>query len=422
MTEHVALLHADRVLIDASGSLPVLPPQDAPAEERPLAEILALVGADIPLAPTARLADGRYVHFVGVRAAASPGTLVAPGELQDAVLARAVAHAVAERDPASTAASTPAARPDWFRPGWFDRIEAWIDAVLEPTGRRRTGPVDPFRLWSISAVVRVPTDAGVLWCKAPCAFFRAEARIHTSVARLFPELVPVLVAAHEAEGWVLMQPMAGAEETERPDGSALRVARRWAAAQRAAITHVPTLLAAGLTHRDAETTIVAFDRVLTASTELALLTDDALAAARAAAEPAAALVREFWAAGIPDTLAHGDLHPGNVAWDGTTLRIFDWTDGCVSHPFLDASHLVRSVDDAAAAAVQTAYADGWRTAFPHVDVDRVIALAPLANLLFQTVTFDEIAKATEPQSAWELEGVVARNLRQLPAMVAELGR
>lgn len=412
--EHVAFLVGGAVLADANGSLPTLPPS---GREHALGEVLALVGADIPIAPTARLEDGRLVHIVGMRGdAPATGAFVAPGALSDAALRTVVARAVRELQPAST----PAGRPDWFRPGWFDVLERWLDAVLEPLGRRRTGPVEACKLWSISAVVRVPTTDGTLWCKAPCAHFRAEARIHAAVAGVLPDLVPELVAIEATEGWVLMEPLSGADEAEQADGATLQAARAWAAAQLETIDRVPEFVAAGFPHRGVEATIAAFERVLVGSGELALLSEQERLALGDATAPALALVREFWSAGIPDALAHGDLHPGNVAWDGTTLRIFDWTDGCVTHPFLDASHLGRWADDATRASALTAYAEPWRARFPGADIDRVLALAELADLVFQTVTFDAIVATLEPQSGWELGGAVARNLRQLPQIVAAL--
>ena len=38
---------------------------------------------------------------------------------------------------------------------------------------------------------------------------------------------------------------------------------------------------------------------------------------------------------VPSTLVHGDLHLGNVARLAGRYLFFDWTDGCVAHPFFD---------------------------------------------------------------------------------------
>ena len=44
---------------------------------------------------------------------------------------------------------------------------------------------------------------------------------------------------------------------------------------------------------------------------------------------------------IPYTLAHGDLHLGNVARCDGEYVFFDWGQGCVFHPFLDAWFFVQ---------------------------------------------------------------------------------
>jgi hypothetical protein len=417
MVDHVALLQDGLVLVGDHAALPSF----EAAGDLELAQALALVGAEIPLAPTVRLPDGSRVHVVGTRDGAeradARGAFVAPATVADGAVAAALAQAVAELDPART----PAGRPDWYRPGWYEAIEAWIDGALLPSGRRRTGPIEPVKAWSVSAVARVPVEGGAVWVKQPCAHFHAEARIHRAVAALEPQLVPQLIATEPDRGWLLMEPMAGAEEAQHAAGAALQVAERWAEAQIAAVEQVPALLAAGLAHRGLTETLIAFHSLLEHGSELALLDAEELETIRASADRAAELVQELWQAGIPDTLVHGDLHLDNVAWDGETLRLFDWTDGCVSHPFLDIAHLTRfmGVRDEAAA-IEAAYASRWRAAFPQADTDRALELAPLADLVFQVVTFDAIVQATEPASSWELGGVVAKKLRQLPTMVAAL--
>jgi aminoglycoside phosphotransferase (APT) family kinase protein len=416
MAEHVALLHEGRVLVDGTGALPSCA---TPSDESTLTAVLALVGADVALAPTTRLPDGRRVHVVGRRGTGPSGRLVRPADLSDPPLAEVVARAVVELDPAHT----PAERPDWFRTGWFDRAEAWVDAALAGSDRRRTAPLEPVKMWSLSAVARVVTDGGDLWLKAPCRHFRAEARVHPTVARLFPDLVPTLVAVEETEGWLLMEPLAGADEADRVDGAALEVVRRWAGAQIEAVDRVDDLLAGGCSRRGVEETLTGFDRLLAGSIELPLLSSAELAAVRSCRDQIETLLRELWSAGIPETLSHGDLHLGNVAWDGRSLRIYDWTDGCVSHPFLDASHLTHFEQSRPTGPdLEAAYVEAWRAAYSHVDVDRQLVLARVADLVFQAITFDAIVTSTEAASRWELGGVVADILRSLPDAVARLGQ
>lgn len=84
----------------------------------------------------------------------------------------------------------PVERPDWFAPTWLAVVDPWIDERLAEDSSARSGPSAVIKLWSLSAVVEVPTEAGAVFFKAACARFRAEAAsphcwVDTSV-RSFP--------------------------------------------------------------------------------------------------------------------------------------------------------------------------------------------------------------------------------------------
>jgi hypothetical protein len=85
-------------------------------------------------------------------------------------------------------------RADWFRPGWHDEVLAFVDRAAAAQGFRRSGAPEPVRLWSLSAVLRVPVlrdgTAGDLWFKATCDGFHGE---------------PALTAAVEMEPWLAEQ-------------------------------------------------------------------------------------------------------------------------------------------------------------------------------------------------------------------------
>ena len=68
----------------------------------------------------------------------------------------------------------------------------------------RTGPIRTHRVWGISDVFEVPTDRGVLWFKACCDHFIAEAAIVRRLAQRIGHLVPLLVAGDDRAGWLLM--------------------------------------------------------------------------------------------------------------------------------------------------------------------------------------------------------------------------
>ena len=277
----------------------------------------------------------------------------------------------------------------------------------------------PEKMWSISGVLRIPTDRGDAWFKAAADVFHAEAAIHRVLAAHFPDDVPVLLAEDDARAWLLMEPLAGTTETDQVPGAGAALAPRWAEVQLASLDLIDELRAAGCPVRDADATIAGFRRVLADSDELTLLSREELGTVRGLQDDIEALVREFWGCGLPDALCHGDLHLGNVAWDGSDLRVFDLTDACLSHPLLDGCHLA-GFDDRGPldGDLFAAFVRPWREAYPDADLDRAVRLAFVVDLVFQADTFDRIARATEEASAYELGGVVARLLRRLPEDVA----
>ena len=410
---HVGLLRDGRVLVDEEGRLPEVV-MDGDEDVRRFTAVLDRVGADVYLAPVLRVAEDRYLDVVGCRGVPPPaGRWVEPGTLADSALAELMARTVREQDAA------PPRRPAWFLPGWYDDVEAWVDGSLSRAGRRRTGPLGIHRVWSISAVLRVPTDAGDVWFKAAAEVFHAEAAIHRVLAAHFPDDVPVLIAEDDGRAWLLMEPMSGSTEADQAPGAGIALAARWAQVQLASLDLLDQLRAAGCPVRDADATIAAYRQVMSDSPELSLLSAEELDTLRGLQDEVEGMVRELWACGLPDTLCHGDLHLGNVAYDGSTLRVFDLTDACLSHPLLDGWHLAHFDDRSSGdAGLFAAFVRPWREAFPDADLDRAAKLAHVVDLVFQADTFDRIARATEEASAFELGGVVARLLRRVPDAVA----
>lgn len=309
-------------------------------------------------------------------------------------------------------------RAAWFRPGWREDVVAWVDRVLASVpDLERDGEPELVKAWSLSAVLRVPVRrAGVradLWCKATCEGFRAEPALTAAVRWLAPALAPRVVAADPDRAWLLMEEIPGADLGAPPERAA-DVARHLARLQLASLPVRETLVAAGAPARGLEATLGMLDEVLHRSVDV--LPPDLRARAPSLRPWLERSVRELWDGAVPDTLCHGDLHLGNVSWVGDGPVLFDWTDACLTHPFLDARHLADSAaaeigDDgdreATRAAVRAAYLEVWRPVLADVDLDAVWERARVPGLVFQAITFEQIYRAQPETSRWELATVVA---------------
>ena len=314
-------------------------------------------------------------------------------------------------------AEAPARRPRWFSASWYDEVDAWIDRHLTARGRTRTGDTVPVKVWSLSAVLQVPCEPAAVWFKASCRHFHAEPALTRLVVEMLPEHAPPILAADEQRAWLLMDEMPGADEEHEdapPAGLGPAAARIAATIQLRSLEHLEEIERAGVPERGLAETLRVFDEILVGSIELDELAPDEVAAARGVRGAVHAVVEELASLGLPETLIHGDLHPGNVAHDGDTVALYDWSDAAVSHPFLDIVLLTKRLPEDEVRAAREVYAEACRAAEPDVDVARAIELAADANTIYQMVTFEQIYRALEDASYWEMRGVVARMLRDLP--------
>jgi aminoglycoside phosphotransferase (APT) family kinase protein len=100
--------------------------------------------------------------------------------------------------------------------------------------------------------------------------------------------------------------------------------------------------------------------------------------------------------GLPDTLVHGDFHPGNVRGDDEHLTVMDWGDSGVGHPLLDQAAFLEWVPAEHRQRVRSAWAAAWRAAVPGSDPERAGALvAPLAAVR-QAVIYQLFLDNIEP--------------------------
>lgn len=318
-------------------------------------------------------------------------------------------------------------RAAWWMPGWRDQVLAWLDEVLPHSGHAPAGEPEAVKVWSLSAVLRVPVlDAhglgGDLWFKATCEGFRAEPALTLAVAELAPDLAPRVLAVDPDRAWMLMEPLPsdGDLDDGAPPEHAPLVARALARLQLDTLGAHEDLRRAGAADRGLEATLAGLATVCRDSVEQHLMTEEQRAAARDLEPWLAEQCRTLWAAGLPDALNHGDLHLGNVAWAGRPV-LYDWTDGCLTHPLLDAQHLADSAAeegppeqaDAAREAVRAAHAEAWRAAYPSVDLDALWPTVRVVEAAFQAVTFEQLYRAQPETSRWELASVVVEILDKL---------
>lgn len=235
--------------------------------------------------------------------------------------------------------------PRWLDSTWRADVRQWVAERLAAAGVRRTGDDEQVRAMPWASVVRFPTDAGPVWFKANAVGVAHEAALYDVLVRRCPGHVLQPLGLDPDRGWLLL-PDGGATlrdvEGARTD---LRLWERmlveYADMQRSLEPYADELLGAGLPDARPERMPAIRDNLL-ADPDLLLLgrekglTHEQYDALLADAPAYAAVCAELAASGVAPTLQHDDLHDHNVfmpAEPGGPLRVFDWGDAVVGHPF-----------------------------------------------------------------------------------------
>lgn len=205
-------------------------------------------------------------------------------------------------------------------------VQDWIRAHVEPVDAIETTHERPW-----ATVLRVPIAGGVVWFKA-CAPVQAfEARLSAQLSSRWPDRVGRVLGHDEERAWLLLAD-AGTPigAFGNPPEAWLAALPRYAELQRGEIGHANDHLAHGVPDLRIATLPARYDRLLQHDLPLA---GDEIHRLGEFAPRFAELCSELAARDIPATIQHDDLHMANLYAKGDQLRVLDWGDASISHPF-----------------------------------------------------------------------------------------
>ena len=275
----------------------------------------------------------------------------------------------------------------WAEPGGLDHLPAWVDAALRAHGRRRTGPLRQRKTWNLSVVVTAPTDGGDVWFKATPPFLADEGGVIRRVAGADPDLVPVLLAHDPGRRAILMDHVAGQDQFGLTDEAvAEAMVRRWVAVQAALVDDVEHALSLGGRDLRAVSLPAEAEDLVGRPEVRAALTAEELTALETLVADLPRRLDDIAACGLPDTVLHGDMHPGNWRRDGDRLTLLDWGDVGVGNPMVDQRAFVeRLADPALRERISGLWAALWAELVPGGEPARAAyLLGPVAQLAAAT--------------------------------------
>ncbi|WP_086663774.1 phosphotransferase [Lentzea kentuckyensis] len=251
-------------------------------------------------------------------------------------------------------------RQEWARRGGPADLIAWADTQVV-----RTDPPVQMRTWNLSSVHRLPTEQGPVWLKAVPPFFADEGTLIKIVAAHDPALVPGLIAS--APHRVLLRDEPGGSGWPLEPEYVEDIVPRWVAVQHAL-------------------------------------------AGEPLVRPTPVPMPDF---GLPDTLLHGDFHPGNWRANG---KIIDWSDASWGHPALDLCRLLEVARPEHHELISRVWTEAWLRHRPESRPREALEVAKRAHLLHSAVKIQEfLDNIEEAERIYHLGGVEIelRTIREL---------
>ncbi|MFJ6770746.1 aminoglycoside phosphotransferase family protein [Kitasatospora sp. NPDC091257] len=313
-------------------------------------------------------------------------------------------------------------RAAWATPEGLRSALDWAEAELAAVGRPAAGPARQIRTWNLSGLFRLPTATGVdAWLKTTTPAFNAhEGEVIALLGGVDRTLVPTVLAADPSGGRLLLDHVPGEDCWNPSAGTVADVVPRLVAAQ-AALAGRPDDLAA-LRDRTPRALAAQLTALLDRLAEETDLTPEELDRLAGFAADLPGLLDRLAACGLPETLLHGDFHPGNWRSDGGSTVVVDYADSCLGHPALDGLRPRAYLGPEAWQHHAAVWAEAWRRHAPGSDPRRALELAePLYHLSY-ALRYQEFLDHIEPSERPYHEGDPAAELRAVLACGPVAGR
>jgi hypothetical protein len=287
-------------------------------------------------------------------------------------------------------------RMPWARLGGVAADVGWADREFAALRRPRTGPAAQMRSWNLSMLLRLPTSQGPVWLKHVPHFFRHESAVIAMAGQTGGVATPPLLAADPIAGRMLLEEVPGSDQYGADEALMTRMVRSLAVLQGRMATRCDAALAAGVPDWRAPALMREASDLSAREDVRAELDGRERAALDTLARELPARLQALYSCGLPDTLFHGDFHPGNHRYDGHRLVLLDWGDSGVGHPLLDMPAFLGRVPADHLGRVRAAWTATWKETLPSADVAQAADLVQPIAALRQAIIYRRFLDGIEP--------------------------
>jgi hypothetical protein len=300
----------------------------------------------------------------------------------------------------------------FVRLGWLGELRNWIQSVIEPMGFHVNGEFRQLNASASFSLIRFATNGPALWFKAVGEPNQREFAITSTLARFFPDYLPtVLASRRDWNGWLTREVQGKllheVQERRAWEGAAVALARL----QIQSISRSAQILEAGA--RDLGSVALSkriepFIGVMAQLMERQIKTPPPVLRCKdfsVLTDSLHSSLEVMEATGIPETLGHLDLNPGNVITSENRTAFLDWAEAYIGNPLFTLEYLLQHArrafggDSTIEARLTQVYCAQWGGVVSPTSITRALDFAPLLAVFAYAVGSDLWKQEPELQNS-----------------------
>ncbi len=297
------------------------------------------------------------------------------------------------------------------KPGWFGDLRQWVRDSIRPIGIELRDSFCQFNASPTFSLVRLETSGPAVWFKAVGEPNAREFPITVVLTELFPKYTPTIIATRpECNGWLSLEAEGTALDQIQRVNDWEGAATALAGLQIESIGERDRLLSCGARDLRFNTLAGLIDPFFESANELmkqqakvppAILNHRELLLL---VQRVRAALGRLESLGLPETVGHLDMNPGNVVVSEGSCTFLDWAEAYVGPPFFTFQYLIEHLrraagpDSALEGRIIAQYVGQWRAI---ASISRIEEAFSLASLL-------AIFAYAAGSNAWS-SGMVLRN-------------
>jgi hypothetical protein len=318
------------------------------------------------------------------------------------------------------------------RLGWFSELRKWIESVVEPIGLHVNGRFEQLNASASFSLIRFETDGPALWFKAVGEPNQREFTVTCLLAQLFPEYLPrILGRRPDWNGWLSLEALGRLLSDVQEQVLWEQAAASLAKLQIQSVDRGSQILGAGARDLGSAALAKLIQPFLSVAAQLMerqtrvpplILDRKDLSVLADSLQMAVDATKDI---GIPETIGHLDLNPGNIIAAENRCAFLDWAEAYVGNPLFGLEYLLEharrtfGADSAVLTKLTAAYCAQWDGVVSPAAISDALAFAPLLAVLAYAAGNDAWKQSEtrqEPGTAAYLRSLTRRMRREANAL------